>query len=217
MKSANWAGYGLRSKEYVSASGEWTQPAVDCSSGKEADASFWVGLDGVKSHSVEQTGTTGHCLANRATAVYYAWYEMYPDPAREAALLVRAGDRFSALVHAVSADHFDLTIKNLTTGQSFTALGERTGVWPSSAEWVVEPAASCQSGCATTRLAQFGDTSFSNLAAETTDGPVAFATSTAQLLEFDLRSRKGAPLTDISALAGDPLSFDLQWLAAGRR
>ena len=54
-------------------------------------------------------------------------------------------------------------------------------------------------------------------AAETTDGPVAFATSAVQLMEFDLRSRKGVPLTDISALAGESPGFDLEWLAAGRR
>ena len=42
-------------------------------------ASFWVGLDGFTSSSVEQTGTDSDCSGR--TPDYYGWYEMFPaDP-----------------------------------------------------------------------------------------------------------------------------------------
>lgn len=172
IKSANWSGYGLPDKQYVSVSAEWTQPEVDCSSGRPADASFWVGLDGLKSRRVEQTGTSGHCLAGHSSAEYYAWYEMYPQSALQAPIGGRPGDHFSALVHALSAEKFELTLKNLTTGRTFTTSVSRTGGWPTSAEWVVEPAAMCKSGCAISQLAQFADVTFTSLSADRTfQGP----------------------------------------------
>ena len=217
INSANWSGYGLRNKEYVSVSAEWTQPQVDCSSGRAADASIWVGLDGLKSGSVEQTGTSGHCLAGNSSAEYYAWYEMYPEAARQAPITVRPGDQISAIVHASSAVKFELILKNLTTGRTFTTSASRTGGWPTSAEWVVEPAAECKSGCAMTRLAQFADVAFTSLAAETTDGSITFATASNQLVRFDLRAKRGARLDHVSSLAGDGPTFDIEWLAPGRR
>jgi hypothetical protein len=53
----------------------FTQPAVKCSSGDQY-SSFWVGLDGYSSDSVEQTGTEADCVGK--TAEYSAWYELYP-------------------------------------------------------------------------------------------------------------------------------------------
>ena len=214
IKSSNWSGYGLRTEQYVSVSAEWTQPAVDCSAGNDANASFWVGLDGVKSHSVEQTGTSADCRAGRTVPVYYAWYEMFPEPMRRAPVLVRAGDHFSALVQGLSAQKYELTLKNLTTGQSFSTSASRSGTWPSSAEWVVEPAAFCKSTCTTSVLAQFGDVTFTNIAAQTIDGPVTFASASSQLVLFDLRSKRGAHLADVSALAGDVPTFNIGWTGA---
>ncbi len=210
IKSSNWSGYGLRNKQYVSVSAEWTQPEVDCSAGDEANVSIWVGLDGVKSHSVEQTGTSADCPANGTRAVYYAWYEMYPEPMHRAPMLVRPGDRFSALVHELSAEKFELTLKNLTTDQSFKTSASRPGGWATSAEWVVEPAALCNPTCAGSQLAQFADVTFTSVAAETSDGSVVFATASSQLVQFDLRSKKGAQLVHVSSLAGDVPTFDIE-------
>ncbi len=217
VKSSNWAGYGLIKKQYVSVSGEWTQPEVDCSAGRETNASLWVGLDGVKSHTVQQTGTSADCHANGGTSAdYYAWYEMFPLPAHRVPVEVHPGDHFSASVHALSAEQFELTLNNLTTGQSFTTSAERRGDWPTSAEWVLEPAALCKRTCATSELAQFADVIFTNLAAETTDGPVALPTAAGQLVQFDLRSKKGARFARVSTLTGDGPSFDVRWVDVPR-
>ena len=54
--SANWSGYAAAGRAFRSVSASWTQPAARCRHGA-AYASFWVGLDGYRSRSVEQIGT----------------------------------------------------------------------------------------------------------------------------------------------------------------
>ena len=73
--STNWSGYAASGSTYTSVSTTFTQPSVKCSSGDQY-SSFWVGLDGDTSSSVEQTGTEADC--NGKTAEYSAWYELYP-------------------------------------------------------------------------------------------------------------------------------------------
>src|SRR5579884_4318905 len=72
--STNWSGYAVTGNRFTSVSASWTEPAVTCSG--TAYSSFWVGLDGDTSNTVEQTGTDADCSGS--TPQYYAWYEMYP-------------------------------------------------------------------------------------------------------------------------------------------
>src|ERR1044071_5102244 len=72
--STNWSGYAVTGNRFTSVSASWTQPSVTCSA--TAYSSFWVGLDGDTSNTVEQTGTDADCSGS--TPQYYAWYEMYP-------------------------------------------------------------------------------------------------------------------------------------------
>src|SRR5947209_8132214 len=55
-QSSNWSGYAATSGTYTSVSASWTEPTGHCSSGSQY-SSFWVGLDGYNSGSVEQTGS----------------------------------------------------------------------------------------------------------------------------------------------------------------
>jgi len=216
MKSSNWAGYGLITGAFVGVSGEWTQPEIDCSAGRETNASFWVGLDGVTSHSVQQTGTSADCSAGIDAPEYFAWYEMYPVPMRKAPLEVHPGDHFRAKVHGLSAERFELTLENLTTGQTFTTSAGRFGEWPTSVEWIVEPAAMCRETCVTSELSRFDDVTFSNISFETTDGWVNLS-STDKIVEFDLRTEKGGQLADVSGLEADGTSFDIKWVGGTHR
>ena len=68
--SANWSGYAARPR-VPQRVGELDQPAAHCRHGA-AYASFWVGLDGYSSRSVEQIGTDADCRGH--TARYYGWY-----------------------------------------------------------------------------------------------------------------------------------------------
>src|SRR5262245_29641818 len=74
--STNWSGYAVTGGTYTTVSASWTQPAVNCSVTPTGWSSFWVGLDGNTSNTVEQTGSEADCSSGRA--VYSAWYEMYP-------------------------------------------------------------------------------------------------------------------------------------------
>ena len=73
--STNWSGYAATTGTYTSVSASWTEPTGTCS-GSAKYSSFWVGLDGYNSSSVEQTGSEVDCSGSRPQ--YYAWYEMYP-------------------------------------------------------------------------------------------------------------------------------------------
>ena len=216
MKSSNWAGYGLLTGAFVGVSGEWTQPEIDCSAGHETNASFWVGLDGVTSHSVQQTGTSADCSAGIDAPEYFAWYEMYPVPMRKAPLEVHPGDHFRAKVHGLSAERFELTLENLTTGQTFTTSAGRFGAWPTSVEWIVEPAAMCRETCVTSELSRFDDVTFSNISFETTDGWVTLSAQD-KIVEFDLRTEKGGQLADVSALGDGGTSFDIKWVGGSHK
>ncbi len=92
--SSNWSGYAVTGSRFTSVSASWTQPTAKCSG--TAYSSFWVGLDGDTSNTVEQTGTDADCSGS--TPQYYAWYEMYPKFPVNLSGTVRPGDHLSASV-----------------------------------------------------------------------------------------------------------------------
>jgi Peptidase A4 family len=77
--SENWAGYTSAggAGTFTSVSASWAQPAVTCTA-TNTFSSFWVGLDGDGTNSVEQTGTEADC--NGGAAAYQGWFEMSPPP-----------------------------------------------------------------------------------------------------------------------------------------
>ena len=93
--STNWSGYAATGSTYTSVASSWTEPTGTCKSGDQY-SSFWVGLDGYNSNSVEQTGTDTDCAGR--TPQYYAWYEMYPAGSVEINDTVKPGDKISASV-----------------------------------------------------------------------------------------------------------------------
>jgi hypothetical protein len=119
--STNWAGYAASGRTFTSVSAAWTQPTATCTR-KQTYASFWVGLDGYTSSSVEQTGTDADCSASGVPS-YYAWYEMYPKyPVNlsPAAYPVAPGDHLRASVTFAATNSFTLKITDSTRGWTFT-------------------------------------------------------------------------------------------------
>src|SRR5436189_2758976 len=114
--SSNWSGYSAINGRYTTVSANWTQPTASCTS-QTTYSSFWVGLDGDGSSTVEQTGTSADCSGGSPR--YYAWYEMYPKFPVNLSISVRAGDAMSASVTTDGAGHFTLHIHNGTTGGDF--------------------------------------------------------------------------------------------------
>jgi hypothetical protein len=207
-------------KELRSISGEWTQPAVDCKSG-QSHVSFWVGLDGAGSHTVEQIGTAAGCGNTYSIpADHYAWWEMYPLPMKRITLEVHPGDHFKARVDATGATTFELTLDNVTTGQSFHTTASRAGPWPTSAEWIVEPTARCahsMTSCVDENLAKFDGVTFRNLETDTGAGPVDLENAgRRKLLRLDIRAKNGdhMRLAGTSPLKSATEGFYVVWIAS---
>src|SRR6266516_1749663 len=65
VRSTNWSGYAAHARSYKKISASWVQPTAHCTASRTF-SSFWVGLDGYTSNSVEQTGSEADCVSGHA-------------------------------------------------------------------------------------------------------------------------------------------------------
>ena len=155
--STNWSGYAVSGfGPYQSVSSSWRQPPVDCSKTPTGWSAYWVGLDGDTTNTVEQTGTEADC--SKGTAVYYAWYEMYPKYPVNYPNRVSEGDSLSASVTYLGNGYFTLTLSDSTRGWSHTTTQRLKAAKLGSAEVIAE-APSGRGGILP--LADFGTAAFS--------------------------------------------------------
>jgi Peptidase A4 family len=156
-QSTNWSGYAVtgRNGAFRSVSASWIEPRANCRGvrGRRL-SSFWVGLDGANSNSVEQLGTDADCRG--ATPVYFAWWEMFPLPSVNISNPVRPGDHLSASVTFRGAGRFALFIKDATRHWSRTFIRAHAEA-RSSAEVIAEaPALLIGGNIVIQDLANFG-------------------------------------------------------------
>jgi len=153
--SLNWSGYAVSAPDVTSVSATFTVPEIGqpgSIGGLPPDFSAWVGIDGYTSGTVEQTGIAGNWDAKSGTAVYSAWWEMYPRSASTIKqMTISAGDSITASVTFDGKTSFTLSIADNTTGESFsTSVSAPAGgskiAERSSAEFVVERAATISKG-----------------------------------------------------------------------
>ncbi|HEY1829121.1 MAG TPA: G1 family glutamic endopeptidase [Acidimicrobiales bacterium] len=196
VQSSNWAGYADIDDTYETASVSWIQPSVNCSSNTGGGgglssllggllgggasgteySSFWVGLDGYTSSSVEQAGTDSDC--DGTTPTYYAWYEMYPAGSTDISTTsypVAPGDQLNAMVMSNAAGtSFDLMLSDGAISSpkwTFSITLSGSGLSRSSAEFVAEAPSSCTLiFCNELPLANFGSVTFTNAHAADTAG-----------------------------------------------
>jgi hypothetical protein len=154
--SSNWAGWDNTGSTYTSVSASWVQPAVTCARRETSYSSFWVGLDGDGSNSVEQTGSEADC--SRGTPTYYSWYEFYPAYPVNYSNTVRPGDQFSASV-TYSSGTYTLVLTDSTQGWSHTQTGTAPSALNASAEVIAEAPSSNRG---VLPLANFGTMNFTN-------------------------------------------------------
>jgi hypothetical protein len=160
--SANWSGYVATGRGFTSVSAAWTQPAVTCRS-QNSYASFWIGLDGDGSASVEQIGTEADCSGGRPA--YSAWYEMYPAGPVGFPGPVSPGDALHASVVFTGSGRFTLTLADRTRGWSHSYIQHLNNPALASAEVIAE-APSDASGVLP--LSDFGSVAFTGAAANGT-------------------------------------------------
>jgi Peptidase A4 family len=140
--STNWSGYAATGGPFTSVSSSWTEPTAVCSG--TSYSSFWVGLDGDTSNTVEQTGSSADCSSANVPS-YYAWYEMYPKYPVNLSGTVKPGDVFTASVTTDGVGRFTLTITDSTENWTFQTTQRLTKASLSSAEVIAE-APSSRSG-----------------------------------------------------------------------
>jgi Peptidase A4 family len=165
-QSTNWSGYAATgaSGAFRSVSASWTEPTGRCTSRRSHQySSFWAGLDGFNSNSVEQTGTDVDCAGR--TANYYGWYEMFPAAPVNFPNRVSPGDKLSASVTFSGTQTYTLVLKDSTQNWTQTITANQSGLARSSAEVITE-APSSQFGVLP--LADFGTVSYSVSAANGT-------------------------------------------------
>jgi Peptidase A4 family len=119
---SNWGGYIAQgsSGEFITASADWTVPAVTCLANRNLYAP-WVGIDGDGDDTVEQTGVATSC--GSGAPVESAWYELYPNAPVYYSNPISAGDAIVASVTSKSVaggTKFRLTISDTTQGWNQT-------------------------------------------------------------------------------------------------
>lgn len=217
--SLNWSGYAVTGPagSVSDAKGSWIVPAVTCSGTSSQYASFWVGIDGFSSGTVEQTGTDSDCRSGVPT--YYAWFEFYPKPAFIInSLTISPGDVISADVNYAQG-RFTVSIKDVTKGQSFSTSAKVSSAQRSSAEWIAE----APSSGGILPLANFGTVSLGQdyTAVSVTcyatvngvTGPIGSFSPSVQSITMVTSS--GAVKAQPSALTLDGTSFTVTFVSSG--
>jgi hypothetical protein len=208
VTSANWSGYAATGTTFSDVKASWVQPAVSCSSYLQRYSSFWVGIDGYNSKSVEQIGADSDCTGRNRPS-YYAWYEMYPAGSVQTSLSVQPGDALSAEV-SVKGSAYTLTIVDSRSG-AYTTTQTASGNANSSAEWITEAPEICYSFfCSNAQLANFGTTNFTGASAtgsSATNGPIGAFTNNEIVMETSYGTVRAQP----SPLTAGGSAFSDTW------
>lgn len=136
IASANWAGYsmgmldnGSGAPVYTQVSATWRVPvAISTTPGQTAYSATWVGIGGgcilgclTSDQTLIQAGTMQNISQGKAS--YSAWLEALPQPAQAVpSLKVSPGDMMSVDIEQVVPGVWSITMRNLTSGQSFSTL-----------------------------------------------------------------------------------------------
>jgi hypothetical protein len=198
--STNWSGYVVTHSGVQFVHARWVVPATTCKAGDPnfQDSTFWVGIDGWSDGTVEQAGTDVSCAPRSTTPSYVAWWEMYPTNAVQVVFAVSPGDHIDASVKLVNGS-FVLTVKDLTSGRSFTrtrACGSGVSCKRTSAEWIAE-SPSYSSGLAD--LANFKTWKPTNMTMTVAGGPAATGPATYTYFPVTMVTSGGATRAKVSA------------------
>ncbi len=214
VTSDNWSGYAVTGAKgsVTDVKASWIVPAIaePCPS-TDQYASFWAGIDGYSSNTVEQIGTDSDCQNGKP--VYYAWFEFYPHPSFPIeSMTIHPGDVISAEVSAGAKGKFMVTITDVTTNQTFTTSTKIPSAAQSSAEWIAE--APYSGGVLP--LADFGIVWFSadQTTAGKATGPIGSFPS-ADVDEITMVDRSDATKALPSSLSKNESSFSIAWVSSG--
>ena len=223
VKSSNWSGYAVTGAKgsVTDVTASWTVPSIagSCPS-TDQFASFWVGIDGYSSNSVEQIGTDSDCQGGEP--VYYAWFEFYPHPSFTVnSVPIKPGDIIVAEVKSDGKGKFTVALENKTTGTSFSTSAKIPSAAQSSAEWIAEapysggvlPLADFNAVSFSKDPTRQSNTCFATIGGIT--GPIGLASFNPNLDEITMDTSSGVVKASPQALSRDGTSFSIAWMNAG--
>lgn len=194
-------------------------PMVQSCGSTASYSSFWVGIDGYSSNTVEQIGTDSDCVNGSPT--YYAWFEFYPHLSYTVnSVPVKPGDVISAEVNSDANGRFTVTLTDVTTGGSFSTSAKMPSAKRSSAEWIAE----APSSGGITPLADFGIAYYGNQytgIANTCFTTIGHTTGTigsfgSNVFQIQMVNGSGTPEATPSTLSGKGSSFSVDWQSSGQ-
>ena len=164
--STNWSGQVLSGGSYTGVGGQWTVPAVVPTGGAQYSAT-WIGIDGLATTSLIQTGTSQDTVGG--TNTYFAWLELLPGaPVDITSAPVAPGDLMQASISETAPGTWQIAIQDDTAAWTYS--GSFAYSTPGlSAEWIEE--APTVGGSQST-LADFGTETFTNMQAAGSGAPV---------------------------------------------
>jgi hypothetical protein len=190
--------------------GSWVVPIATCDGKVEnSGASFWVGIDGYTSATVEQTGTDSDC--SKGTPRYYAWYEFFPEAGVTIrTITVEAGDTMSASV-VYDGTEFTATITDERSGETFTISKAVFKAKRASAEWIAEDNSKFFTDFGTVSFGQ-DTTGVPATCDATVNGETAPIGSFTRVHAITMEGRSSGRLLALpGALSTDGTSFSVQW------
>ena len=169
-QSANWSGYVAGGGPYSVVKGTFTVPSPVAGAPSDGQVSEWVGVDGASDSdtSLIQAGVAESADPQSPGGVsIQPWWEILPAAETNISTVsVSAGDRVTVTIWRLSGTSWEINLTDDTNGQSYTTPPEQFTGAGSSAEWIVEAPAQCQSQaqCQLTPLDPYSpDVVFSNL------------------------------------------------------
>ncbi|MGB6537494.1 MAG: G1 family glutamic endopeptidase [Xanthobacteraceae bacterium] len=206
-KSAkSWSGYVVSGTTFTAVYGAWKQPIVTCPTA-DARASFWIGIDGWGTGSVEQVGTWGVCSGVGKPVSYHAFWEIVGGGGKQP-FAVAPGDSIEASV-TFTGDAYALVVKDLTTKAQFVTQ-QKCGSRPCSratAEWIVERPGGHP-------MAQYQEMVFSGLSVTAAMPPNGGITVTQVTMKNGNNVLSACSLPANSSASKPPANIDCKWSGA---
>jgi Peptidase A4 family len=206
--SRNWSGYTATGGSFTSVTGTWTVPNVVSNGHNAADAT-WVGIGGVQSGDLIQSGTQD-LIDRSGHETHSAFLEMLPNFAQPIPVTINSGDSITVSVTEQSTNQWQISFKDNTSGQPYTT----TALYfssHSSAEWIEEAPSN---GRRILTLANFGTVDFSGGSTIENGNKDTLAQSNAQ--SVIMVNNGGQALAIPSSLASDGASFSITRSSAAR-
>lgn len=138
-----------------------------------SDVSFWIGIDGYYSSTIEQEGLSADCSLSNGKLVpnYFAWSQMYPNTMQYVNIPVAPGDEFYLQTSTTGNNMYNFILKNITknvVSSTKYLCSNRQNLKCNNAgvEWIVEEGSYCANNQCTKTILQpltnFGSVTFQN-------------------------------------------------------